>query len=200
MTTGVEVALSYQEPDIKTILIFTSFILLLNVVNYVLDRLIYVGLIGQVLLGVIWGTPVAQWLGNYVEATVVDLGFLGLLLLIFEGAFLREILVYYIDYRIGGLCTSYKSLKANLWLSLFVALTGVCLPIGLSFVLIVLTSATPLQAFAAGASLCSTSLGTTFTVMQASSLTATRMGVMLSSAAMIDDIIGKKVVSMICVW
>lgn len=67
----------------------------------------------------------------------------------------------------------------------------------MSFILMVFTGATPLQALVAGASLCSTSLGTTFTVMQASGLTATRMGVVLSSAAMIDDVIGKKSISLV---
>lgn len=71
------------------------------------------------------------------------------------------------------------------------ALTGIVLPIGLSFVLIVLVNASPLQAFAAGAALCSTSLGTTFTVMQTSGLSTTRMGVVLTSAAMMDDVVGK---------
>lgn len=57
--------------------------------------------------------------------------------------------------------------------------------------LVVLANATPLQAFAAGAALCSTSLGTTFTVMQTSGLSATRMGVVLTSAAMMDDVVGR---------
>ena len=86
---------------------------------------------------------------------------------------------------------SFKSLKANLWLSSLVALTGIALPIGLSYILMLVTGATPLQAFAAGAALCSTSLGTTFTVMQVSGLVVTRMGVVLTSAAMMDDVVGK---------
>lgn len=49
---------------------------------------------------------------------------------------------------------------------------------------------TPVQAFAAGAALCSTSLGTTFTILQTSGLNHSRLGVVLSSAAMMDDIIG----------
>ena len=48
-----------------------------------------------------------------------------------------------------------------------------------------------MQAFAAGASLCSTSLGTTFSVMQASGLSTTRTGVVLTSAAMMDDVVGE---------
>lgn len=49
---------------------------------------------------------------------------------------------------------------------------------------------TPLQAFAAGAALCSTSLGTTFTILGTSGLGQSRLGVVLSSAAMMDDIVG----------
>ena len=90
----------------------------------------------------------------------------------------------------GGLLTSFKALKANLLLSAGVALTGIALPIALSFCLLPLTGATLLEAFAAGAALCSTSLGTTFTVLSTSGLVATRLGVVLSSAAMMDDVVG----------
>lgn len=82
-------------------------------------------------------------------------------------------------------------MKANLTLASGVAATGIALPIGLSYVLLLLADATPLQAFAAGAALCSTSLGTTFTVMQTSGLSTTRMGVVLTTAAMLDDVVGK---------
>jgi Kef-type K+ transport system membrane component KefB len=70
-------------------------------------------------------------------------------------------------------------------------MTGIVLCVGFSYILMVIANATPLQAFAAGAALCSTSLGTTFTVMQTSGLNVTRMGVVLTSAAMMDDVVGK---------
>lgn len=78
-----------------------------------------------------------------------------------------------------------------------VAVTGICIPIALSFVLQPLAGAVPLQAFAAGAALCSTSLGTTFTVLSTSGLTDTRLGVVLSTAAMMDDVIGLVMVRII---
>lgn len=84
-----------------------------------------------------------------------------------------------------------------MWLSSSVAVTGIALPLGLSFVLQSLTGATPLQAFAAGAALCSTSLGTTFTVLGSSGLTNSRLGVILSSAAMMDDVVGLVMVQII---
>lgn len=76
-------------------------------------------------------------------------------------------------------------------------MTGICFPIALSFVLVGLMGATPLQAFAAGAALCSTSLGTTFTVLSTSGLTTTRLGTVLSTAAMLDDVVGLVMVQII---
>ncbi|GKT56506.1 sodium/hydrogen exchanger family protein [Colletotrichum tofieldiae] len=169
-----ESSLAYHEPAITTIVILSGFLLLLNSVNYGLDNLVYCGLIGQVFLGIAWGTPGAKWLSEEMEHSIVQLGYLGLILIVFE----------------GGLSTSFKSLKANLLLSIGVAITGIAVPIGLSFTLSSMVGATPLQAFAAGAALCSTSLGTTFTVLGTSGLTTTRMGVVLTSAAMMDDVVG----------
>jgi hypothetical protein len=60
-----------------------------------------------------------------------------------------------------------------------------------------LAGATPLQSFAAGAALCSTSLGTTFTILGTSGLTNTRLGTVLTSAAMMDDVVGLVMVQVI---
>jgi len=90
-----------------------------------------------------------------------------------------------------------KALKANLFLSSAVALTGIEAPIGISFVLLGLLPLSPVQAFAAGAALCSTSLGTTFTVLATSGLTGSRLGVVLTSAAMMDDVVGLIMVQII---
>lgn len=88
-------------------------------------------------------------------------------------------------------------MKANLALSVGVALTGVAAPMALSFVLAPLTGASRLQCFAAGAALCSTSLGTTFTVLSTSGLASTRLGSALSTAAMMDDVVGLVMVQII---
>ena len=90
----------------------------------------------------------------------------------------------------GGLATDLKTLKSNLFLSSLVALIGISAPIGLSFLLQSFMDITPVQSFAAGAALCSTSLGTTFTILSTSGLSQSRLGVVLSSAAMMDDIVG----------
>jgi Kef-type K+ transport system membrane component KefB len=218
-------SLPYHEPDIVTILVHTSLLLLLNLINAALDSVVYCGLLGQVLIGIAWGTPGAKWLSAHAEDTIVQLGYLGLILLVYEGAlplslrmecrgllcvskrqamtshlFTRqeppiETLSY--SHRTGGLHTSFQSLRANLLLSCGVALTGITVPIALSYTLQGLLNATPVQAFAAGAALCSTSLGTTFTVLNSSGLAASRLGVVLTSAAMMDDVVGLVMVQVI---
>jgi Kef-type K+ transport system membrane component KefB len=174
MATGNEAALPYHEPGIVTILILVSFIILLNLTNHIADKILYCGLLAQLFLGIAWATPGANWLGREAEHVIVNLGYLGLLLIVYE----------------GGLLTSFEALKANLLLSVGVACTGIAVPIGASYVLLSLVGASPLQCFAAGAAVCSTSLGTTFAVMSASGLTSTRMGTVLTSAAMMDDVVG----------
>jgi Kef-type K+ transport system membrane component KefB len=78
-----------------------------------------------------------------------------------------------------------------------IAITGIGVPMALSFALESLAGATPLQAFTAGAALCATSLGTTFTVLGTSGLTSSRLGVVLTSAAMMDDIVGLVMVQVV---
>lgn len=79
-------SLPYHEPEIVMILVQTSFLLLLNIVNAALDRVLYCGLLGQVLVGIAWGTPAAKWLSTNVEEVIVQFGYLGLILLVFEGS------------------------------------------------------------------------------------------------------------------
>jgi Kef-type K+ transport system membrane component KefB len=78
-------ALPYHEPSIPQILILSSSLLFLNIINFIFDRFIYVGLLGQILLGITYGTPGARWLDPDVERVIVQLGYLGLILLVYEG-------------------------------------------------------------------------------------------------------------------
>lgn len=78
-------SLPYHEPGIVTILTQASFLLLLNVANFFLDRSLYCGLLGQIFLGMAYGTPGGKWLGTETEGVIVQLGYLGLLLLVYEG-------------------------------------------------------------------------------------------------------------------
>lgn len=138
-------------------------------VNTVLDKIIYCGLISQLLIGMAWGVLGGDLLELSVQKSIQQLGYLGLLLLVYEGESSNIFQSQKAD-EIGGLSTSFSQLKSRFVFSALVAITGVGVPMGLSFVLMTLLAATPLQAFAAGAALCSTSIGTTFTVLSTTGL------------------------------
>ncbi|KAF4227819.1 hypothetical protein CNMCM6805_002574 [Aspergillus fumigatiaffinis] len=176
-----ESAFAYHEPTISTILNQTGLLLVLNLVNTCLDKLLYCGLIGQLFIGILWGTPGAKWLDREMETVIQQLGYLGLIMLVYE----------------GGLSTGLSSLRANMLLSVAVAVTGIGVPMGLSFILMELVSATPLQAFSAGAALSATSLGTTFTILSTTQLITSRLGTVTTSSAMIDDVVGLVMVQII---
>lgn len=87
MVVEVERALQYQEPGIVTILILSSFLYLLNFVNRILDSWIYCGLLGQVFIGIAFGVPGAQWLTVVSQQVFTQLGYLALILLVYEGSY-----------------------------------------------------------------------------------------------------------------
>ena len=91
-----ERALPYQESSITALLTLSSFLCLLNVINHLLDKWIYCGLLGQVFVGVVWGLPGAQWISKAIQKVFTQLGSLGLVLLVYEGmiaALLRRHLI-----------------------------------------------------------------------------------------------------------
>ena len=78
-------ALPYHEPDILSIVILASFVLLVNFVCYSLDAIVYCGLVGQIFVGILFGTPGANWLRAETQDVIVQLGYLGLILVVYEG-------------------------------------------------------------------------------------------------------------------
>ena len=79
-------AIAYQEPSIRTMLVLASLLLVATCVNEVLDNLLCCGLLGQVIVGIAWGTPGAKWVEPTLERAITDLGYLGLILLVYEGS------------------------------------------------------------------------------------------------------------------
>ena len=141
----------------------------------------------------IYGAPLANLLNNAWEETFVAIGYLGLLILVIEGESKRLMLLFS-QRRLtipGGMSTNLTLARRNFGLSMFTAAIGIVAPIGLSLVILHLAFGyTLLQAFAAGAALSSTSLGTTFSIISQAGFATTRLGAVLSSAAIIDDVIG----------
>lgn len=177
--------LQYHEPDIISLLILISFFLFLPSLGWAFSRLVRAGLIGQILLGVLYGTPVGNILDIEWQETFMTLGYIGLILIIFE----------------GGLTIRLDLVKANFVLSLMAAAIGIITPIALCYLLLYLGfQYGALETFIVGAALSTTSIGTTFVVIGSSGevdLTQTKVGTVLVSAALFDDVVGLVMVSII---
>lgn len=178
--------LQYHEPGIIDILVLVSFFCLLSALGWAFHKLTRARLLGQILLGVLYGTPVGNLLRAQWQETFMALGYVGLILIIVQ----------------GGLTIRLDLLKANFFLSVFAAAVGICLPIALCYLLLYLGFGYgALETFIVGAALSTTSMGTTFAVINSSSANIdfkqTRIGTVLISAALFDDVIGLVMVSVI---
>ncbi|KAM5540608.1 hypothetical protein V8D89_005639 [Ganoderma adspersum] len=162
--------LSYAEPSLVHLLVLGSFLYLLNAVRVVADHVLYAGLVAEIALGIVYGSPLANILPVDWENTFTALGYLGLILVVFE----------------GGLSTNLPVLLSNLPLSIICALTGIAAPIALSFALLHTGFGhKPLEAFAAGAALSSTSLGTTLAALN--SVTKNIVAISVTNPSLLDD-------------
>ena len=137
-------------------------------------------------MGIIYGVPLANILHHDWQETFIYLGYIGLILIIFE----------------GGLTTRLDLLRNNFVLSLLGAATGVIVPIVFSYLLLFLGFGYgAVETFIIGAALSATSLGTTFAVIagnvESVDLSQTRVGAVLVSAAVMDDVTGLVMLSVI---
>ncbi|CCM05894.1 uncharacterized protein FIBRA_08132 [Fibroporia radiculosa] len=160
-------AFPYVQPALSQLLVVGSFLYFLNVIRVLADHFAHAGIVAELLLGVIYGTPLANILPQDWEATFSTLGYLGLVWMVFEEASsLRKCVRSSSIIVIGGLSTNLPVLFSNLPLSCLCALTGITLPIAFSFALLSGGFGYGnLEAFAAGAALSSTSLGTTLAAL-----------------------------------
>ncbi|GAA6033754.1 hypothetical protein JCM8097_004417 [Rhodosporidiobolus ruineniae] len=176
--------LTYHEPALPALLTLISLLYLLQVARGIANYLLGAGLLGEIALGVIYG-PVAGILDVEWERSFIAVGYIGLVLIVFE----------------GGLTLRPSSFLPLLPLALITALLGILLPMAFTFALFSAPTFgyPPLQAFTAGSALASTSLGTTFYVLRAAgpTLGSTRVGEILKGAALIDDVVALVLLSVI---
>nr|CRX78930.1 hypothetical protein ls5930a1_00009 [Leucosporidium scottii] len=184
MATTAQV--TYHEPSLPHLLTLISFLYLLQVFRAVADRILGAGLLGEIGVGVVFG-PVAGILEVDWETTFVAVGYIGLVIIVFE----------------GGLHLSPQHFLPSLPLATISALLGILLPLAFTFALFSAYSYPTLHAFSAGAALASTSLGTTFFVLktvgekEGYDLAGTRIGAILQGAALIDDVVALVLLSVI---
>ncbi|CAE6445595.1 unnamed protein product [Rhizoctonia solani] len=211
--TPNEYSLPFTEPHTTTLLIVGSFLYLLNVTHELFQFLFGAGLVGQLVLGAIYCVPLGNILTMDIQTSIGAIGYLGLLLLIVEGG---------LDARLDIL-----SERKNSAICILVALFGIGLPIGFSIVVLHFGYRyAVLESFVVGAALSATSLGTTFAIMSSfrfpppprdpqpnvidpgsaepskaskdqSNLGETRAGTILMGAALLDDIVGLVISSVV---
>ncbi|KAJ6622770.1 Sodium/hydrogen exchanger family-domain-containing protein [Mycena sp. CBHHK59/15] len=172
---------AYTTPNLPLILTVTSFLYLINVAEFVFTRFVNAGLLGSLFVGILFGSQVSDILPEPIQSTFITLGYIGLLLIVYE----------------AGLSTTISLLFDNILLSCTVALSGMILPVAISMLSLHYGFGySPLQSFAAGASLSSTSLGTTLTVLKPE-FRSNRTGTVLMTAALLDDIGGLVIASIL---
>lgn len=81
----------YSQPSLPDLLIIASFIYLLNVVRIAADLALHAGIVAELFLGMVYGSPLAGILPWSWETTFIVMGYLGLVLIVFEGEFANYI-------------------------------------------------------------------------------------------------------------
>ncbi|KAM0283992.1 hypothetical protein ACHAQH_002187 [Verticillium albo-atrum] len=178
--------LEYHEPQVQQILIIISFFFFLALAEWISDKIFKAGLIGQMVVGLLYGMPIGNIMPIEWQATFVSLGYIGLILIIFE----------------GGLTVHLGLLKANFFLSFCAATIGILIPIGLCYALLYVGFGYgAVETFIIGAALSVTSLGTTFVVIGSAAkgidFAKTKVGTVLISAAVVSDVTGLIMASVI---
>ncbi len=198
-------ALPYTSPSLVTIMVLSSYLLLLSVFYHAFQRIFSAGILGPLVLGAIYARPLANILPQDVHSAILAIGYLGLILLIVQGG---------LEARMDIL-----SSPRNLAVSVLVGATGVVLPIGISMALLPLGFGYGyLESFAWAQPWRLQVLGTTFAVLSsfngssaietpptfdtdtnnaAHGIAGTRIGTILIGAALLDDIIGLVIIGVI---
>lgn len=160
-----------QELNASQILFFALFLIALWSFRVLFD-LVNSGLIGQIIVGVLFVAwpkdalfPGAEGLGG--------IGLVGVSLLVFS----------------GGLTISLERLKQVGLRAFFVALLGAALSMGAGIGILVAMKFKVIEAVAGGAALASTSIGMALTLMNQQKIATTALGALITTAAMIDDVI-----------
>lgn len=190
----------YHDPPIASLLILSNYFYFLNLFGWAFEWLLSAGLLGQILIGIVWGSPLAEWLHVEWQETFVVVGYVGLLLVVFEGESGR------VQKHISRLLSSpnfHSNCRRCIDLPLGPDRTTppldlhhperLAYPIALSFLLTPMFSFPLLHSFVAGSALSSTSLGTVLTLLSGPSLgfdiKRSKLGTALLGAAVMDDVV-----------
>ncbi|KKA30494.1 hypothetical protein TD95_002066 [Thielaviopsis punctulata] len=172
-------ASSPTDADIHEILVLISFFFLLSISSWLSAKIFNAGPIGQMLVGMLYGVPVWNLLTLKWQQTFISLGYIGLILIVFE----------------GGLTINLDAMKKHAIMITISGTISLMVPMAVSLVFLHCALNYELvESFILGAALSSTSLGTTFvvihTVATSFDFSRTRLGTVLIGAVVLNDIVG----------
>ena len=84
----------YTQPTLPVLLTVASFLFFLNVFRITADIALHAGLVAELFIGMVYGAPLAGILQTQWETTFSVLGYLGLILIIFEGSSMDVLLTH----------------------------------------------------------------------------------------------------------
>lgn len=155
---------------IDDLILFVLFLCSLWIFKWLFD-LVHAGLIGQILVGVLFVSLPTKDLWPGVRGIEL-LGNVAVIIIIFE----------------GGMSVKLATLKQTGLKAFLVATLGVVLPVGSGIGILVAMGYTVTEGIAGGAALASTSNVVGVALMQKQNILESRFGTLLTAATMIDDI------------
>lgn len=156
--------------SLDDLILFLLFLCALWVFKWVFD-LLHAGIIGQILVGVLFVSFPTKELWPGVRGIEL-LGNVAVILIIFE----------------GGMSIKLSTLRKTGFKAFLVATLGVVLPVGSGIGILVAMGFTVTEGIAGGAALASTSNVVGVALMQKQKILESRFGTLLTAATMIDDI------------
>jgi hypothetical protein len=79
--------LPYNEPSIPLLLSLSSFIYILNLARE-LFNVVHAGIVGEIVLGIVYGTPLTGILSLELEQVLSIFGYIGLVIILFQGRYI----------------------------------------------------------------------------------------------------------------
>ncbi|KAI9140652.1 Cation/H+ exchanger [Paraphysoderma sedebokerense] len=140
--------------------------------------LLYIGLIGEILVGIILGPPVL----NIVPfaSSLEIFAAIGLMFLVFE----------------SGISMNLNSAKSDIARSFIIAIVGTLLPILFGWGLLQALGYSSTESLASGVSISATSIGMATRMLTQRGMLGSRLGQLISLAAMVDDVVSLVVLAM----
>ena len=165
----------------ETLLAVVAILLGAKVFGYLAEKIKQPAVLGELIGGVILGPSLLGIIQPGHNEILTFLAEIGVIILLFE---------------VGLESNIYQLLKVG-WASLFVAIIGIVAPLGLGYLYMSMSGNAPLVSVFVGATLAATSVGVTMRVLGEINKINSKEGKIILGAAVIDDILGLIILSVL---